>query len=728
MCSYFRDINILIPNYNNGKYLNECLLSIFSQNIPYSFLVIIVDDASTDNSISIIEEYYKKYPDNIYFTSNEKNCGLLETTFKLYQKINSSYFTVLDSDDMWINDNFLKTAINFLNNNPQFMSYSNNTTLFYENENRHDNKKFCDSCILELGYDKINDVIIVKESPHTSACVFRSFVSNKMIDLMSIILSNKKKNDNFLNQIYCQLYEGDSFRNWVTWSHGKTYHDYTVTTGFYRIKDASRWSGLDEYMKTLLNFIFYIEMYFKLSDNNTINDYILNYMIPPISEFLRFLKLNSINLISSYVQYNNTKYGIIEYKKALTHAVHMYNLLPEKKNYINNKHFIFFLPSKTIGGFEILFVNLAVDLSNIGYKVSYIDYENGHLNKLTGFNNKIHLISFPDEDTLRGSNFVIESNDDVNLIIPLTMSLEVKINLSKQSKIMYYYMAHQKSVEFLTDSSCITRKEVINHLNLINKNICCQDSVEFLTDSSCITRKEVINKKFIDKDICCQDETNEIVSKTITVFQHKIIPIYVKQNEISYCQKYNIKKECEINIGYLGRLDSDKIFSLINVLDNLSLYNTSFIKNVHIIGCGDGKNLITDNPSYKNANINIIFTGLLLDNDKYDYLYNNVDILFSMGTSSLDGALVKIPSVITKSDNKFIYLYNLTRVNNGFYEEGIFNNFSNIMDDIYKYNKISEIGEKCFEYCIINHEVNNTLMNIVDYFNCYEYFNCDKDN
>ena len=145
--------------------------------------------------------------------------------------------------------------------------------------------------------------------------------------------------------------------------------------------------------------------------------------------------------------------------------------------------------------------------------------------------------------------------------------------------------------------------------------------------------------------------------KKNTGFEHKIIPIYVNQTKISYCQKHNIKKECEINIGYIGRLDCDKIFSLINVLDNLSLYNTSFKKNVHIIGCGDRKHLITNNKSYKDANINIIFTGFLLDNDKYDYLYNNVDILFSMGTSSLDGALVKIPSVLILSQVGYKLIY-----------------------------------------------------------------------
>ena len=702
MLSDFHDINILIPNYNNGNYLTGCLASIFSQNTTYSFLVIIIDDASTDNSINIIEDFCLKYPNKIYFISNENNCGCCETTLKLYQKINSSFFTVLDSDDMWSDNQFLERGITFLNSNSEFVSYSNNTNIFCESENTY--KSYFSSSKIINGYDTTNDTFLGFGFPHTSACIFRSYVSKKMIDLMTPIISNKNENNNFLNQIYCQLYEGDTFRNVVTNWHGKQFNDYTYISGFYRIKSHnSRWSSLNKNLQNLLQFLFFIEIYFKITDNKQIKDAILK-IINPISIFLKTIQINNIDLS---VNYNNSKYNIIEYKQVLLHTIHMYNLLPNKENDMNNKHYLFFLPSKIVGGFEILFVNLAIALSNIGYKVSYIDYSNGHLNKLIGDNNKIHLISFPDNhpyyDSLNGSKFIIESNDDVNLIMPLTMSGEVIINLSKQSKIMYY-MAHPKSIEFLTFRSRFTQEQTVSHV------------------------------KDIQNHICCQDETNQVALKKITGSEHKIIPIFAKQPEISYCQKHNIKKECEINIGFLGRLDYDKIFSLINVLDNLTLYNTSFKKNIHIIGTNDmtidSIKLITDNKSYENANINIIFTGLLLNNDKYNYLYNNVDILFAMGTSLLEGALVKIPCVLIlgqstyiKSDDKFIYLCDLTNINNGFYEEDIhdmgpfiFNNFSNIMDDIYKYNKISEIGEKCFEYCVNNHEINNTVLKVLEYF------------
>ena len=49
-------IDIIIPNYNKAKYLNQCLDSIISQTYK-SWKIYLVDDNSTDNS----EEIFKKY-------------------------------------------------------------------------------------------------------------------------------------------------------------------------------------------------------------------------------------------------------------------------------------------------------------------------------------------------------------------------------------------------------------------------------------------------------------------------------------------------------------------------------------------------------------------------------------------------------------------------------------------------------------------------------------------
>lgn len=53
--------SVVVPNYNNSKYLKRCLNSILGQTYK-NFELIIVDDMSTDNSREILEEYSGTYP------------------------------------------------------------------------------------------------------------------------------------------------------------------------------------------------------------------------------------------------------------------------------------------------------------------------------------------------------------------------------------------------------------------------------------------------------------------------------------------------------------------------------------------------------------------------------------------------------------------------------------------------------------------------------------------
>ena len=53
-------ISIIIPVYNVGEYLDECLSSVVNQNYK-NYEVIVVNDGSTDNSLEIAKKYEKKH-------------------------------------------------------------------------------------------------------------------------------------------------------------------------------------------------------------------------------------------------------------------------------------------------------------------------------------------------------------------------------------------------------------------------------------------------------------------------------------------------------------------------------------------------------------------------------------------------------------------------------------------------------------------------------------------
>ncbi|MCL2389504.1 MAG: glycosyltransferase, partial [Elusimicrobia bacterium] len=77
-------LTILMPCYNREPYMREALDSIFAQVTNFNYKLIIIDDASTDNSLQIAKEYKQKYPDNIELIENEKNLKLSKTIYKGY--------------------------------------------------------------------------------------------------------------------------------------------------------------------------------------------------------------------------------------------------------------------------------------------------------------------------------------------------------------------------------------------------------------------------------------------------------------------------------------------------------------------------------------------------------------------------------------------------------------------------------------------------------------------
>ena len=105
----------IVPNYNHAKYLPECLDAILSQTRPFDE-IIIVDDASTDDSDLLIQTYLKKYP-HIRYIKNPKNLGVC-TTFNNTLSIATGDFVAMCGADDFISSDYLEKTMNIAEKHP----------------------------------------------------------------------------------------------------------------------------------------------------------------------------------------------------------------------------------------------------------------------------------------------------------------------------------------------------------------------------------------------------------------------------------------------------------------------------------------------------------------------------------------------------------------------------------------------------------------------------------
>jgi len=93
-------ISIALIVYNGAQYLRTQLDSILVQTQPVDE-IIVCDDASSDNSKEILEEYKNKYPDLFFIHYNTKNIGPTKNIEMAIQVCTGELILLADQDDYW---------------------------------------------------------------------------------------------------------------------------------------------------------------------------------------------------------------------------------------------------------------------------------------------------------------------------------------------------------------------------------------------------------------------------------------------------------------------------------------------------------------------------------------------------------------------------------------------------------------------------------------------------
>ncbi len=98
-------VSVIIPIYNASSLLERCLNSVFQQIGGFELEVICIDDGSTDNSVTIIEQYAKPV-----ILLKQANQGPAAARNKGIEIATGKYLAFLDADDYWEPDFFAETV------------------------------------------------------------------------------------------------------------------------------------------------------------------------------------------------------------------------------------------------------------------------------------------------------------------------------------------------------------------------------------------------------------------------------------------------------------------------------------------------------------------------------------------------------------------------------------------------------------------------------------------
>lgn len=248
-------ISILVLTFNHEDYIRQTLDSIMMQKINVPYEIIILDDASTDETPKILKEYKKKYPQTITLFLRRKNsCHPTKNGYFLLSKGRGDYFAFIEGDDYWIDELKIQKQYDFLEENQQYSGCMTDLIVVDKEDKR----------IQEKVYDKKEDHIYTLadfkdlKAPGMSVTYFaRNYFNEKSsgIDYSIIYKADKMMGD--YSSYMLSLLKGDIYQmdevtaayRYVHIEKGSNFNSIQQGNFFKNYIHLRYWIRLENYMR-----------------------------------------------------------------------------------------------------------------------------------------------------------------------------------------------------------------------------------------------------------------------------------------------------------------------------------------------------------------------------------------------------------------------------------------------------------------------------------------------
>ncbi|WP_372644064.1 glycosyltransferase [Ancylomarina sp.] len=241
-------VSINCITYNHGNYIAQALEGFLIQKTTFPIEIVICDDASTDNTASIIQEYVDKYPDLIIpllQSKNQYSQGLKPDFDIVMPRCQGKYVAHCEGDDYWIDPYKLQKQVDFMEANPEYSFIFNDCEILDQSSG---------SRRLRVGDRVIDEVVdlesvIVQNNVPTASVLHRNILNSNSIPEWFF---KTKKGD------YCLVIL------LAEYGLGKYLSD---VMSVYRVHEGGVWSGNDFEYRNKEDIKFFNLLYENFSDH-----------------------------------------------------------------------------------------------------------------------------------------------------------------------------------------------------------------------------------------------------------------------------------------------------------------------------------------------------------------------------------------------------------------------------------------------------------------------------
>ena len=320
-------ISVCIPVLNMENFIEFNLLSIINQSLQ-DFEIIIVNDASTDNTESIIKRIQSD-DKRIKLLSHSKSLGVYRSRIESVLNSKSKYILLMDPDDMYLNENLFHDLYHYnLKINLDIVEFS----VYGQNDGK--NKIYSPDNDFETHFHKFGKNIIyqpelsdllfylpkTKKYSHTICRnIWNKMIRKEIFYQLSYYIRKKYYNKNIITA-------DDMIMNIISYQFANNYSNINLPGYLYNKRKKSMSRGGGRKLKNIRakNYIFYFKIFYKYIKDFEKDINILYYEMKDLEHFVKKIK-----------DYNMTKYIGIQrnfIKKILKENI----LSVEFKSYLQN--------------------------------------------------------------------------------------------------------------------------------------------------------------------------------------------------------------------------------------------------------------------------------------------------------------------------------------------------------------------------------------------------------